>query len=403
MANDIAANWWKLSGGEDWVGLLEPDLNLNLPRYLIHYGERVQAVVDSFIGEVKSVNCGLPRYARRHLFSKVGLVNNNPFSYEVKKYFYATTNFSVPSNFMKKSLSPKASAGDSNWIGYVAVTTDVGKTVLGRRDILIAWRGTMTFKEWVWDIIGQFVMVSASKILGTKYDPKVHLGWYSMYTAAHEGSKYNSISYRDQTHNLYKDEEVSITVTFHSMGAAMATLNVADIAHNGYNKPTDLPNKRCPVTVFGFACPRIRDKGFLKVVSDLGNLHVLCISNNTDLILRLQKSTTLTPYVDVGEELIINTLKSPYLKHLDSEHVDLTVHNLDVYLHGVAGSHGIDGDFEMEVNRDFSLVNKMTDALIDTLQITGNWWTPENKLMVQNDNGSTVLMDHERDDDDLSL
>ena len=188
------------------------------------------------------------------------------------------------------------------------------------------------------------------------------------------------------------------------MGAAMATLNAADIVHNGYNKPTDLPNKGCPVTVFGFACPRIGDEGFLKVVSDLGNLHVLRISNNTDPVPRLPETTIATPYVDVGEELMINTLKSPYLKHPDSEHVDLTVHNLEVYLHGVAGSHGIDGDFEMEVNRDFSLVNKMTDALIDTLLFTGNWWTPENKSMVQNDNGSWVLMDHERDDDDdLSL
>ena len=56
----------------------------------------------------------------------------------------------------------------------------------------------------------------------------------------------------------------------------------------------------------------------------------------------------------------------------------------------------------MEVNRDFSLANKMTNILIDTLLITGNWWTTENKSMVQNDNGYWVLMDHE-DVEDVSL
>ena len=74
----------------------------------------------------------------------------------------------------------------------------------------------------------------------------------------------------------------------------------------------------------------VGDEDFLKVVSNLGNLHVLRISNNTDPVPLLPKSTILAPYVDVGEKLMITTLKSPYLKHTDSEDVDPNVHSLEV-------------------------------------------------------------------------
>ena len=193
--SNIATNWRALSGEKDWEGLLDP-LDLDLRRYIIHYGERAGAVSDAFIGDVKSQNCGLSRYAKRHLFSMVGLDKGNPYDYEVTKYFYATTDISSSDGLIKKSISVDPPAGDSNWIGYVAVTTDTGSTVLGRRDILISWRGTERTAEWIIDV--KFDLVSASAILGKEHDPKVHHGWYSMYTTSHEASTYNSTSCRDQ-------------------------------------------------------------------------------------------------------------------------------------------------------------------------------------------------------------
>ncbi|XP_059439936.1 phospholipase A1-IIgamma-like [Corylus avellana] len=401
--SNIATNWRALSGEKDWEGLLDP-LDLDLRRYIIHYGERVAAVSDAFIGDKESQNCGLSRYAKRHLFSMVGLEKGNPYDYEVTKYFYATTDISSSDGLIKKSISADPPAGDSNWIGYVGVTTDTGSTVLGRRDILISWRGTEGEAEWINDLT--FDLVSASAILGKEHDPKVHHGWYSMYTTSHEASTYNSISCRDQVLSevsrlleIYKDEEVSITVAGHSMGAAMATLNAVDIVYNGYNlKPSgaDDPVNPCLVTVFGFGVPRVGDNGFLQVFSDLKNIHILRVNNKPagDIVPDLPPSVpVLFPYVDVGEELIIDTRKSPFLKTNNPN-----AHNLEVYLHGVAGTHGDNGEFNLDVNREIALVNKKSAALNPELLVLDNWWITKNKSMVQNDDGSWVLLDHESDD-----
>ncbi|XP_059436717.1 phospholipase A1-IIgamma-like [Corylus avellana] len=413
IMSNIATKWRALSRVEEWKGLVDP-LNLDLRRYIIHYGERVQVVYDAFIGDEKSRNCRLSRYSKRHLFSKVGLEKGNPYEYEVKKYFYATTDITSCHGFIKKSIFVDLPAGDSNWIGYVALSTDSGKTVLGRRDILICWRGTQGTAEW--NINKMFDLASASKILGEGHNPKVHSGWYSLYSTAQEGSTYNSTSCREQVLSeigklvkRYKDEEVSITVTGHSLGAALATLNAVDIVYNGYNIPpgprTIEPIKHFPVTTFVFAVPRAGDNGFFKVFSNLKNeLHVLRINNKpSDIVPYLPPSVPIFfPYVDVGKELIIDTCKSPYLK---KPTLDITLpesisntHNLEVYLHGVAGTCGNDGQFILEVDRQIELANKMSAALKYENNVLDYWWTMENKSMIQNDHGSWVLMDHESDE-----
>ncbi|BFG31327.1 hypothetical protein CerSpe_176010 [Prunus speciosa] len=131
-----------------------------------------------------SKNIGLPRSAKRNLFSKVGLEIGNPYKYEVKKYLYAATRFSP---------------GKSNLLGFVAVSTDEGSTVLGRRDILISWRGTMLDQEV--EVDATILFFSASDILGKENNPQVHLGWHGYYTNLDSESAHNkTASCSDQVH-----------------------------------------------------------------------------------------------------------------------------------------------------------------------------------------------------------
>lgn len=200
--------------------------------------------------------------------------------------------------------------------------------------------------------------------------------------------------------NEYKGEEISITVTGHSMGAAMATLKATDIVRNGYNiLLEDQPNKVIPVTAFVFACPRVGNEGFGNVFSGLENLHVLRVTNDQDIV---PKQPETADYVHVGKELRFDSVKSPFMKVIPDVVIKEKVgilHDLEVYLHGVAGTHGINSsDFKLEVDRDLSLVNKYIDGVKDEYNIVAEWWTEKNKSMIQTSDGFWVLDDHEKDE-----
>lgn len=196
----IAKKWKRLSGLHNWDNMLEP-LDIDLRRYILSYGDMAQATYDTFNTEKASKYAGSSRYAKKNLFERVGISkgsSSTASNYKVTKYFYATSQLDVPDAFILKSSSREAWSKESNWMGYVAVTTDDGAEKMGRRDIVIAWRGTVRTLEWVKDL--QFTMVSAKGMFKESGDDdvKVHQGWYSIYTSSDARSPYNKTSARDQ-------------------------------------------------------------------------------------------------------------------------------------------------------------------------------------------------------------
>nr|GME20483.1 phospholipase A1-II 4-like [Ipomoea batatas] len=396
----IADRWSVLSGSDNWEGLLEP-LDSDLRRYLIHYGTMVAPATDSFINEPASKNVGLSRYARRNLFENTGLVKGNPFKYEVTKYFYASSGVPIgATGYNVRPARADAVLRESNWNGYVAVATDEGKVALGRRDIVVVWRGTIRFSEAITDITVTFV--NAPLIFGQNSDPLVHRGFYDMYTISTQDSLLNGLSARDQIREevarlveLYKDEEVSITVAGHSLGSSLATLNATDLAVNPINN-----NKDILVTAFLYASPKVGDENFKNAFSNQQNLRALRISDVNDGVPKIPENGPIDgtiepqiPYADVGVGLVIESKKSHFLKP-----EGFFDHDLMLYMHGIDGYQGSQGGFERQGDFDLAKVSKYHDALKDEYRIPKEWFNIKDKGMVQQEDGNYILDDHEVDE-----
>jgi hypothetical protein len=364
---------------------------------------------------------GNSKYDKSKLVEEVGLVNRG---YEITELLYATAD---DKRLFKNYLQPSSAPDDemSNFMGFVAVCKSPRELErLGRRDIVVAWRGSATGIDFRADATDVFSPA------GTMYEERSPMedpvaferGFLSVYKSSNENSRFNKKSARDQALDAvrklvnceeYKNEELSITVTGHSLGSALSMICAYDIAESGTNKrerspkvPTsyDHPNleekhpghdsepleSRVPVSVISFAGPRVGNSGFKKRLEDL-NVKVLRVVEAHDLVPDmpgvifgeqlewLHSLWKMLPdsYNHVGRELKVDSLVSQYVKDTINP---ITAHNLEQYLHLLTGYQGPNARFSPKVERDIALVNKDDDLLERRLGFPAHWSKLDTKV-----------------------
>ncbi|KAL3698100.1 hypothetical protein R1sor_012176 [Riccia sorocarpa] len=415
---NIATRWRELQGANNWAGLLSP-LDLDLRREILRYGDFVHVIGDSFPWEKKAKNPWASPFKKSELLNSA---THTVTGYEVTRYLYSHLR------------GRKDQIREVNWIGYVAVTVDPEEIQrLGRRDIIIVWRGTRTEVELQQDTL--FTQIQPTSINGNSVpkDILVSRGFWAAF-ADYDPEKsvfgINGSAGKQVTEEVkrllakYAGEQLSITCAGHSLGGALATCCAYQIAEANINKTPS--GTIIPLTAFTFASPRVGNIPFRERFKTLG-VKVLRIASNQDLVpclpvgddhnsspiidnvkmeveqtaKKIQISDVLAFLVDklneailpddythVGVSLALDFRKSPYLKQPGKLPVDLhsaenvnNYHNLEGYLHLVNGIFGgakrdLKKPFKPVVIRDLAPVNKHADLLAAPYahNVPAKWW-----------------------------
>ncbi|KAE9613775.1 putative carboxylic ester hydrolase [Lupinus albus] len=246
--NVLGSMWREYHGSNDWKGMLDP-LDENLRREVVRYGEFVQAAYHSFHSNptMSSEEPPVPRHV---------VVPDR--SYRVTKSLYATSSIGLPGWVDDMAPNLGWMTQRSSWIGYVAVCDDRREIArLGRRDIVISLRGTATCLEWAENMRVHLIDMSEDESLNVQEKSKVEHGFLSLYKTrgTHVPSLAESVIEEvKRLMEVYKGEALSITITGHSLGAALALLVADEISTCSQEMP--------PVAVFSFGGPRVGNKAF---------------------------------------------------------------------------------------------------------------------------------------------
>lgn len=276
----LSNKWMEYQGIKNWDGLLDP-LDDDLRSEILRYGGFVEAAYRSFEFD-KSLpgKYGTCRYGRDSLLTQCGL---GGMGYKVTKNLRATSGIKLPGWVDK---TPSWVSTQSSWIGYVAVCTDKDEiSRLGRRDVVIALRGTVTCLEWMENLRVTLTNLSSNdemKLSGTSSrTAMVERGFLSLYTSNTTTCPSLRDSIREEIKKIIQtygneEEALSVTITGHSLGAALATLTAYDISST-FKQLT---------TVISFGGPRVGNKTFSHNLEKNGT-RILRIVNSNDVITKV--------------------------------------------------------------------------------------------------------------------
>jgi Lipase (class 3) len=335
---DISENWRRYHGCDDFVGLLNP-LNPHLRREILRCGDHVQSAYNAYYS---------------HPSNLVSLADQ---SYRVTSSLFATSSVQLPKWI--SSVAPRVSTQRSSWIGYVAVCDDEREIRrMGRRDIAIVLRGTATYHEWAENFRAGLVPIEPK---AGNDGAKVECGFWSLYKTPGDKLKSLSSSVVSEVQHLmnkYKGEELSITVTGHSLGAALSVLVADELSMCAQGMP--------PISVFSFGGPRVGNRAFVNRVESRG-VKVLRVVNVHDMVTRVpgllprediqqqfeggwqeKLLEKIEGYVHVGRELRVDSRMSPVLRP-DAD--PACCHDLEAYLHLVDGFLATNCPFRVNAKR----------------------------------------------------
>ncbi|CAL4904279.1 unnamed protein product [Urochloa decumbens] len=254
----IGRKWPELQGVRDWDGLLSP-LDVALRGELVRYGEFVRAAYASFDGRARS-SYGSCLFPTRSLLRRAGLPETG---YQVTRLLHAAST-SAPSWLMSPSCS-------SSYIGYVAVCDDVDEIErLGRRDVVSS------------DAAGE-----------EDEEPMVEAGFWRLFTAPGEAHGSLQQQVRDEVRRIICEyggkgmPPLSITVTGHSLGAALAVLSAYEITTAAAQQQRSNDDDAAPmVTAVSFGGPRVGNAAFRRRLEESGG-KVLRVVNSDDIVTKV--------------------------------------------------------------------------------------------------------------------
>jgi phospholipase A1 len=336
----IGEQWPELQGSRDWDGLLSP-LDGALRGELVRYGEFVRAAYASFDFQGRRgapTSYGSCRFPTRSLLRRSGIPETG----------YAVTGLLHAASSSAPSWLPSSCTCSSSYIGYVAVCVDEGEMErLGRRDVVIAYRGTATCSEWLDNFHSTLTCLptttTAPRSREEEEEPMVESGFWRLFTTPGEAHGSLQHQVRGEVQRIVREYSgkgmppLSITVTGHSLGAALAVLTAYEIAA----ATRDADDVAPMVTAVSFGCPRVGNAAFRRRLEASGG-KVLRVANSNDLVTKVpglwvdeygsvkrwMASKIGWAYSDVGRELLLSGHDLP-------RNV-VASHHLDLYLKLVA-------------------------------------------------------------------
>lgn len=269
----LSNKWMEFHGAKNWEGLLDP-LDDGLRGEIIRYGSFVEAAYTSFDFDPSSPTYASCRYTKSSILERSGVHRSG---YRVTKHLHATSSIPLP-RWIERM--PRWMQVQSSWVGYVAVCDDEKEiSRLGRRDIVIALRGTATCLEWLENLRATLTHCNSDD---QKDDgPMVETGVQSLYSSSSIISPSLQQLLREEIVRLlrmYSDEPLSLTITGHSLGASLAILAAYDIKTTIKHSPH--------LSVISFGGPRVGNRSFRHHLEEQGT-KILRIVNSDDIITKV--------------------------------------------------------------------------------------------------------------------